>query len=58
LGIQSVGESFTENQEVQGNYSIEIPRTVLNNDNLKVAVVIFESNKPDGVSNSILVDIN
>lgn len=58
MGIQSVGESFTENQEVQGNYSIEIPRTVLNNDNLKVAVVIFESNKPDGVSNSILVDIN
>lgn len=58
LGIQSVGESFTENQEVQGSYSIEIPRTVLNNDNLKVAVVIFESNKPDGVSNSILVDIN
>ena len=58
MGIQYVGESFTENQEVQGNYSIEIPRTVLNNDNLKVAVVIFESNKPDGVSNSILVDIN
>ena len=57
LGIESMGTSFTIDQEVSGSYSIMIPSTVIDKSNLQVAVVIWESNKADGISNAILVDI-
>ncbi|KAA3650409.1 MAG: hypothetical protein DWP98_05020 [Bacteroidetes bacterium] len=57
LGIVSIGSSFTVNQEVVGDYSIVIPATVVDKTKLQIAVVVWESNQADGVSNGIIVDI-
>ncbi len=56
LGIQSLGNAFAVDQQVIGNYSIAIPSTVLDKTKLQVAVVVWESENADGISNGILVD--
>ena len=57
LGAESIGASFTANQEVSGTYTI--PHfTGWNVENLQVAVVIWNSTQADGISNSIIVDVN
>ena len=57
LGSQSIGTSFTANQEVLGSYSIPY-FSGWNSSNLQVAVVIWNSTQADGISNSIIVDVN
>ncbi len=57
LGVQSIGTSFSENQEVVGKYKITIPGTVLDKTKLQIAVVVWENDQPNGISNSILVDV-
>lgn len=57
LGIESMGSSFTENQEVTGSYTIVVPGTVLDKTKLQIAVVVWESSDADGISNSVLVDV-
>ena len=57
LGIESLGTSFKANQKVSGNYTITIPSSVVNKSNLQVAVVVYKKNKPDGISNAVLVDV-
>lgn len=58
LGTESMGTSFAANQEVSGNYTITVPSKVKNKANLQIAVVIWEANLPDGISNAIIVDVN
>jgi len=58
LGAQSIGTSFTANQEVSGTYSIPVWTAGWNVENLQVAVVIWSSTNADGISNSIIVDVN
>ena len=58
LGTESMGASFTANQQVSGIYTITVPATVVNNQNLQVAVVIYEANQADGISNAVIVDVN
>lgn len=55
LGIESMGTSFTANQQVQGTYTI--PAGSWNSAKLQVAVVIWESNAANGISNSIIVPV-
>ena len=57
LGSQSIGTSFIANQEVLGSYSIPY-FSGWNSSNLQVAVVIWNSTQADGISNSIIVDVN
>ena len=57
LGAQSIGTSFTEDQEVTGSYTIPL-WSGWNISNLQVAVVIWSSTNADGISNSIIVDVN
>ena len=57
IGAELIGASFTANQEVSGTYTI--PHfTGWNVENLQVAVVIWNSTQADGISNSIIVDVN
>ena len=58
LGTVSLGTSFTANQEVRGTYTINVPNTVVDNANLKVAVVVWSSDDAEGVSNAILVHMD
>ena len=57
IGAQSIGTSFTADQEVTGSYTIPLWSgwDILN---LQVAVVIWSSNDADGISNSTIVDVN
>jgi hypothetical protein len=57
LGAQSIGTSFTADQEVTGSYTIPL-WSGWNISNLQVAVVIWSSTNADGISNSIIVDVN
>ena len=57
LGAQSIGTSFTADQEVTGSYTIPL-WSGWNISNLQVAVVIWNSTNADGISNSIIVDVN
>ena len=57
LGAQSIGASFTANEEVSGTYSISV-KDGWNVENLQAAVVIWNSTNPDGISNSVIVDVN
>jgi hypothetical protein len=57
LGTLSIGTSFTANQEVLGSYTIPL-WAGWNSSNLQVAVVIWNSTQADGISNSIIVDVN
>ena len=56
LGVESMGYSFTTNQEVTGTYTIDV-NSNWNSSNLQVAVVVWKTNVADGISNSILVDV-
>ena len=56
LGVESMGDSFTTNQEVTGTYTIDV-NSNWNSSNLQVAVVVWKTNVADGISNSILVDV-
>lgn len=58
LGAESMGTTFTVDQEVSMDYTITIPNTVVNNANLQIAVVIWESDQADGISNAVLIDID
>jgi hypothetical protein len=57
IGAESLGSSFSANQEVSGTYTIPV-YALWNSSNLQVAVVIWKSTNADGISNSILVDVN
>ncbi len=57
LGVESIGTSFTADQEVLGSYTIKIPNTVLDRTKLQVAVVAWETNQANGISNAILIDV-
>lgn len=57
LGVESMGTIFTVDQEVSGTYTINVPSTVVDKTKLQVAVVIWESNAANGISNGILVDV-
>ena len=58
LGAELIGASFTANQEVSGTYTIPVWTAGWNVENLQVAVVIWNSTNADGISNSIIVDVN
>jgi hypothetical protein len=57
VGAQSIGTEFTADQEVTGSYTIPL-WAGWNISNLQVAVVIWSSTDADGISNSIIVDVN
>lgn len=57
LGIQSMGSSFLSGQEVYGTYTLAVDSAWVAA-NLQVAVVIWNSNSADGISNAVLVDVN
>jgi hypothetical protein len=57
LGLESIGASFTANQKVSGSYTLTIPSSVVNKANLQVAVVVYRSNTPNGISNAVLIDV-
>lgn len=57
LGIESMGTSFTLNQQVAGSYTIPVS-TGWNKSKLQVAVVVWKSNIADGISNAIIVNVN
>lgn len=55
LGVESMGTSFLVNELVEGTYTI--PVGGWNTSNLEVAVVIWEANSADGISNAIVVPV-
>lgn len=57
LGTKSIGKTFKEDETVLDNYSLRIPSSVNDQKKLQVAVVIWEANEADGISNAIIVDV-
>ena len=57
VGSQSIGTEFTVDQEVTGSYTIPL-WSGWDISNLQVAVVVWSSTNADGISNSIIVDVN
>jgi hypothetical protein len=58
LGVQTIGTSFTAGQRVEGTFTITVPGTVVNSANLQVAVVVWNANTADGISNAVIVNVN
>ena len=56
LGLTSMGSSFTINQEVNGTYTITA-NSAWNSSHLQVAVVVWEGNAANNISNSVLVNV-
>mgnify|MGYP003572397077 CR=1 FL=1 len=55
LGVESMGTSFAVNELVEGTYTI--PAGSWNSSHLEVAVVIWEANSADGISNAVKVPV-
>ncbi|MEQ8907743.1 MAG: Omp28-related outer membrane protein [Vicingaceae bacterium] len=57
LGVESLGSAFNADEEVVRNFTIVVPNSVVDQNHLQVAVVIWESDQVDGISNAIIVDV-
>lgn len=57
LGLDLIGTSLAVDEELVGNYQITVPGSIVDQNNLQVAVVVWESDQVDGISNSIIVDV-
>ena len=53
-----MGMVFVADEIVDETYTITIPATVVNIANLQVAVVVWDGNTADKISNGIILDVN
>jgi hypothetical protein len=58
LDLLSIGGSFSADEIVENTFSIEVPFSVVNKSNLKVAVLVWDGQTAGDITNAIVVPVN